>query len=519
MTAKGTVIHEKYRLVRLLAEGGSSCVYLAVDVNLGKEWAIKEIKDDGEDQKALLHLRWEADLLKNLNHPGLVRVTDFWEEERRAWLVMDYVRGETLEEELKRKGRLSPEDAAATAEKIADILVYLHTREPPLCYRDLKPSNLIRTEEGGVVLVDFGIAGESGIHEGMGTIGYAAPEQIRGESCPQSDLYSLGAILYQMLTGRKPWLSQDEFYPARYWVPGLPAYLEDVIRRCLHKNPRERYGSARELKRELEAGRLKKRKGNPKRRVWGKRILPLAVLPVFCLAVACLGYLREKGKEDLYRELIWKVQCWDNQEEALAAAADAYCLFPERKKPLKLALEAIKRDGVFSQEEEAFLLRFWDREQETFKRHNAEGYMAYEMGVLYWFYSRSLLGERDGAKAGRAASWFKAAADSESLPAGYRGMAEALGETARLEAELRVWLLEEKGAGAAGRYFEALERLRHLAQEQRENLDEGVMEGIQTLYETACGLYYEEFLDSGVSKQRLDEGLAHVQEWGKGEDG
>ena len=214
MTARlgvGQVLSGRYKVERILGEGGMGAVYLVSDSRLAKQyWAIKEMADDFSDPEeraeAQQAFKSEAELLSQLKHVNLPRITDSFIEAGRQYLVMDYVEGETLERVLQKQGRLSVGEALDVAVQIAEVLEYLHSRPQPVIFRDLKPANVILSPDGTARLIDFGIArffksGKTSDTRALGTPGYAAPEQYgRGQSDARTDIYALGATLHEALS-------------------------------------------------------------------------------------------------------------------------------------------------------------------------------------------------------------------------------------------------------------------------------------------------------------------------------
>src|ERR1017187_7885841 len=209
----GTVLQGRYAIERLLGGGGMGMVYLARDQRLAnRPCAIKEMVDHFIDQaqriEANEYFAREADTLAQLKHQAIAAITDRFELANRHYLVMEYVQGRNLEEELAARGEPLPEGLVIDiARQLCDVLAYLHGLEPPMIYRDMKPSNVMLTPKGRVVLVDFGIARLfKAARKGtmIGTLGFAPPEQYKGEIDPRSDIYSLAATMHYMLTARDP---------------------------------------------------------------------------------------------------------------------------------------------------------------------------------------------------------------------------------------------------------------------------------------------------------------------------
>ncbi|MGD0116997.1 MAG: protein kinase [Candidatus Binatus sp.] len=235
----GTVLQSRYQIERLLGGGGMGMVYLAHDQRLAnRPCAIKEMVDHFIDQaqriEANEYFAREADTLAQLKHQAIPAITDRFELANRHYLVMEYVEGRNLEEELAARGEPLPEGLVIDiARQLCDVLAYLHGLVPPIIYRDMKPSNVMLNPNGRVVLVDFGIARLfKAARKGtmIGTLGFAPPEQYQGLVDPRSDIYSLGATLHYVLTGRDPEkFPPFSFPPVRELRPGVSSNLAGAI--------------------------------------------------------------------------------------------------------------------------------------------------------------------------------------------------------------------------------------------------------------------------------------------------
>ncbi|MGA6970368.1 MAG: protein kinase [Candidatus Binatus sp.] len=235
----GTVLQGRYQIERLLGGGGMGMVYLAHDQRLAnRPCAIKEMVDHFIDQaqriEANEYFAREADTLAQLKHQAIPAITDRFELANRHYLVMEYVEGRNLEEELAARGEPLPEGLVIDiARQLCDVLAYLHGLVPPIIYRDMKPSNVMLNPNGRVVLVDFGIARLfKAARKGtmIGTLGFAPPEQYQGLVDPRSDIYSLGATLHYVLTGRDPEkFPPFSFPPVRELRPGVSSNLAGAI--------------------------------------------------------------------------------------------------------------------------------------------------------------------------------------------------------------------------------------------------------------------------------------------------
>jgi serine/threonine protein kinase len=263
----------RYEILEQLGEGGMATVYKAHDPRLERDVAIKVIRREAfppEDLDMLLkRFEREAKALGKLSHPNIVGVIDYGEHEGSPYLVMVYVPGGTLKERL---GRSIPwRDAVRLLLPIARALEYVHERN--IINRDVKPSNVLMTEDGQPLLSDFGLAklfekdkestNLTSSGTGIGTPDYMAPEQWTGEPTAQSDLYSLGVVLYEMITGHRPYTADTpagillkqatEALPLpKAYIPDLPQNVESVLLKALAKDPRDRYPDVRTFAAELE---------------------------------------------------------------------------------------------------------------------------------------------------------------------------------------------------------------------------------------------------------------------------
>jgi hypothetical protein len=261
----GTVLQRRYLIDRLLGGGGMGMVYLARDQRLSdRPCAIKEMVDHFIDPNQRIeaneYFAREADTLAQLKHPAIPAISDRFDDQNRHYLVMEYVQGRNLEEELAVRGGPLPEGLILdVARQLCDVLAYLHGLQPPLIYRDMKPSNVMLTAEGRAVLVDFGIARlfkAQGKGTMIGTLGFAPPEQYQGVADPRSDIYSLGATLHYILTGRDPEkFPPFSFPPVRELRPDAARNLAGAIDRALAYDMRARPATIGELRDMLLYGR------------------------------------------------------------------------------------------------------------------------------------------------------------------------------------------------------------------------------------------------------------------------
>ncbi len=255
---EGMLLHDRYRIVGMLGQGGMGAVYEALDTSLETRVAVKT--NFSTTQNSVNQFLKEARLLASLRHPNLPRVTDYFVIEREQYLVMDFVDGSDLNQRLKTEGAISVRDALAWAKKLSDALSYLHSQNPPVIHRDIKPANIKITPEGQLYLVDFGIAKASGTSQETEsgasgyTPGFAPPEQYgKGRTGPFSDQFSLAATLYTLLTAVKPvdsierLLGKSTLVPVHQLNKNVPDNFADAIQIGLNLQPEDRFVSVGEF--------------------------------------------------------------------------------------------------------------------------------------------------------------------------------------------------------------------------------------------------------------------------------
>jgi serine/threonine protein kinase len=261
--SRGYKLHSRYEIISSIKKGGMSKVYLAKDCNLNSLCAVKElfihILFSGDEKDHIVkRFKEEAEYLAKLRHPSLPVVTDYFEENSYYYIIMEYIIGNDLESMLKEKGNpgLTEIDVLKWSLSIGDVLKYLHSQNPPIVYSDLKPSNLmLRAKDSKIVLVDFGSARvlphDKARLTGIGTEGYAPPEQYIGEQDPRSDIYSFGATIHHLLTGKGPYIP-FEFQPVKSVVPSLSQKLEQIVIKSLKRDKNKRYQNVEEMTKELK---------------------------------------------------------------------------------------------------------------------------------------------------------------------------------------------------------------------------------------------------------------------------
>lgn len=403
----GSYVDNKYKILNKIGQGGMSVVYLAMNERANKQWAIKEVRKDGVKNFEVVRqgLVVETDLLKKLNHPNLPSIVDVIDEEDTFLIVMDYIEGNTLSKILDEYGAQSQEDVIKWAKTLCDVLGYLHTRRPPIIYRDLKPSNIMLRPDGSVVLIDFGTAREYKAQNladttCLGTIGYAAPEQFggQGQTDARTDIYNLGATLYHLVTGHNPSEPPYEMKPIRQINPNLSSGLEKIILKCVQANPDDRYQSAQELMFDLE-----NYEKIDDAYIRGERkkfhiFSATALMTFISLLVTIVSFVNYKGKKnENYASILLQAKSEEDYYRAIA-------MNPENKEAYEGLLDYLTNDGVLDEKDTNYLnqlkigLDIKDinngdsiKVLEKFKDGNKKDYeeFNYKTGKAFLYYSNS----------------------------------------------------------------------------------------------------------------------------------
>lgn len=254
MLNSGDILDQKYEVIKTLGKGGMGTVYLCKNKRLGNLWAIKEVVQDIKNTGILT----EANILKNLNHVGIRRIVDIFYENNYLYMVQDYVEGQTLKEYVKVNGKMDTENICRITSDLCDILGYLHNQKPAIIYRDIKPSNIMITPSGKIVLIDFGISKVYKSDTDQDTVsagsnGFAAPEQYGvGKCCAGTDIYGIGMLIYYMVKGKVPSTGIEPLLDENY-EKDIDDNLRRIIQKCVKIDIADRYISAEILKNEILA--------------------------------------------------------------------------------------------------------------------------------------------------------------------------------------------------------------------------------------------------------------------------
>ena len=282
MLSKGQKINDRYEIIKTIGEGGMANVYLAHDTILDRKVAIKVLRGDlSNDEKFIRRFKREALSVSNLSHPNIVEVYDVGEEDGNYYIVMEYIEGKTLKQLLQKRGALTLTEVIDIMSQLTDGLAHAH--EAYIIHRDIKPQNIMIEDNGRIKITDFGIAMAlnstqlTQTNSVMGSVHYLPPEQANGKGATvKSDIYSLGILMYELLTGSVPFKGdtaveialkhmKEKIPSVRKQNPTIPQSVENIILKATAKNPKNRYDSVREMHADLETAL---EKDNEKRLVY-----------------------------------------------------------------------------------------------------------------------------------------------------------------------------------------------------------------------------------------------------------
>lgn len=411
----GSLVDNKYRVLDVVGSGGMSTVYLVRNERANKSWAIKEVLKQGEENLEVKKnsLIAETEMLKKLNHPNLPAIVDVIETDDTFLVVMDYIEGNDLGDVLDEFGAQPQDKVIEWAKQICDVLQYLHTRNPIIIYRDLKPANIMLKPDGNLTLIDFGTAREAEIKDvantvSLGTRGYAAPEQFGdgARADNRTDIYCFGATIYHLVTGHNPAEEPYVIERIRDINPSLSGGLEKIILKCTQPKPQDRYQSCEELMYDLEhyqeIDEIYKKK--QKRRL----LLFIAsfVLCILCFCTSAYGHIKDSQMtEQRYLDYIQKQDYMS-----------AIMLQPQLPQAYENIIELVQEDGnIIDKETTDYFDKFLENENlknngeimypiNQMAENNIDDYLniCYLSGRAYWDNYQT-----PTARSNNAAKWFK----------------------------------------------------------------------------------------------------------------
>lgn len=473
MATIGTLIEGKYEILKMIGKGGMSEVYLAMDKNLNKQWAVKEIQKKAWDKNNRVVVQSalaEANMMKRLDHPCLPRIVDIIDKDDVIYVIMDYIEGEPLSRILEKEGAQEQEAVIEWAEDLCGVLDYLHTQDPPIIYRDMKPANIMLQPNGNIKLVDFGIAREykeQNLEDtvSLGTKGYAAPEQFggKGQTDQRTDIYCLGVTLYHLVTGKNPCEPPYEIYPIRYWDPKLSAGLESIILKCTQLNPEDRYQSCAELLYAIyhyeEADDTYRNRQKKKVNIFAG----VTAAALLCFTVGIAGQLlKGNAKNNDFENNMIQAAAASGTEEKINYYLKAIDIKPTETEAYLQLVETFKDDAVFSVEEEAELKKKMNLNLIGLQEEDDYADLAYEIGKLYWYYyDYGNTGNTDNqiTRMKSAIQWFDDAYTYGNKESDYYVITQAYREIGQFNRDVTLKVEEAEDKGIYAPYFDSLKNL------------------------------------------------------------
>ena len=512
----GSLVDGKYKILSEIGHGGMSVVYMALNEKANKTWAVKEVRKDGKMDFNTVRqgLMAEIDTLKRLKHPNLPSIIDVIEDEDSFIIVMDYIEGQSLDRIIDENGAQPEGMVVEWAKQLCDVFGYLHTRTPPIIYRDMKPANVMLKPDGNITVIDFGTAKnyeiDLGETTGIGTIGYAAPEQYIGSGLGRTDgrtdIYCLGMTLYHLLTNNDPCKNLISNRSIRAINPGFSYGLDQIIQKCTAYDPKERYQSCAELMYDLEhyqdidpmIKRRQKRRLGSFIAVAGMAIVMTATGMILKMAAQNKASETYASKYDealksadhdkrlaLFEECI-EIPNMDSQKEAYLGLIQAYK----------------DDDSVFSVEESKQFERLLKLHRSALKE-NTENYtdVCFESGKLYWYYYDYGDGsDNQITKAKSAVEWFQDVVNN--APADYAniGMAKVYANVGKFYRDITTNVTEASDKGKYAPLFADLtELLQTVAADENES--EIVRLEMLELARSALQQYATKFKSDGISEE------------------
>ena len=330
-----SVFEDTYRVEKVIGQGGMGRVYLAKDVGDKSRWAIKEQTVTDANRELLFS---EAEILSRLVHPALPALRMKKQIGDKLYIVMEYIEGNTLEDLRKQYQQFEEPVIVDWFRQVCRVLVYLHGIDPPIVYRDLKPSNIMLDTSGRIRIIDFGIAQEYSPDESARvkvqalTRGYAAPEQYsrRYTLDVRTDIYALGVTMHYLLTGKDPNVPPYHFRPARKLRPDASPAIEHILQKCLQPSPDRRYDSAEQLLADLD--NIKELDKKLRSAAAARKILIAAAAVLIFAAAGIVYFVNLRGRRDsieTYYHFLEQAEAAGELDQALEQTDKAIALAPD----------------------------------------------------------------------------------------------------------------------------------------------------------------------------------------------
>lgn len=522
MLEVGALLDNKYRILDEVGHGGMSVVYMARNDKANKTWAVKEVRKDGKMDFNTVRagLVAEIETLKNLDHPNLPSIVDVIEDDESFIIVMDFIEGNSLDKVLEENGAQPEEYVVEWAMQLCDVFGYLHSRNPAIIYRDMKPANVMLKPDGNVMVIDFGTAKaydiDLGQTTGIGTIGYAAPEQYRGSGFgrtdARTDIYCLGMTLYHLVTGIDPCKNIIADKSIRAINPALSHGLDVIIQKCIQDHPDERYQSCAELMYDLEHYRdlepiIKKRQ----KRKLITFFLTVMFSVLFALSGLLLNVYASKKATDTYQSTINEADGKSDYTEQIELYEEAINIPEQGVKEeayLKL-LAAYDKDSIFNADEVKQLDRLITAYREDLQKNNPEGYaeICFEIGSLYWysFYDANQL-----TRAQNSIYWFEEAYEYSADDYEDKGTAKAYMSIGEFYRDIQSKVDKGKDRGMYKNFFENLQEIIDTIAENSNESDKVRLDVLE-LARSAIHQYSTGFKKDGITEKEIKDMLNDIK--------
>lgn len=525
MAQIGSLIDNKYEILKQIGKGGMSVVYLAMDTRLNKQWAVKELQKnatDANNEVVIQSAIAEANMIKKLDHPSLPRIVDIIDEEDVIYVVMDYIEGQTLQYVVDEYGAQPQEEVIEWAIQLCDVLSYLHTRNPPIIYRDMKPGNIMLKPDGNIKLIDFGIAREykeKNIADTvtLGTRGYAAPEQFggKGQTDQRTDIYCLGVTLYHLLTGVSPAEPPYEIYPIRHWKPELSGGLENIILKCIQQNPENRYQSCAEL---LYALQHYEEEDDAFKAVQKKKLkqfsISILIAIVFLVGGIASSIIQSQLKSADYSENINLAQKANSDEEKRQYCIDAIEILPKESEAYLTLVDIYKSDAKFTVDESNELKEKVTPLTMELKNTDQYAHVTFEIGKLYWYYydyGDNAENSTNTTRMQAAMSWFDDVVEYGNKSDDFYSTAYIYRDIATFYSDQTKYLNE--GTSTAGMYKPYFENLQKIVKTINTYNDNQAIVKLDTLRlaVSSVELYANHFQKDGITQQQMTDLINTIQ--------
>lgn len=514
----GSLVDGKYKILSEIGHGGMSVVYMAINEKANKTWAVKEVRKDGKMDFNTVRqgLVAEIETLKKLKHPNLPSIVDVIEDEDSFIIVMDYIEGRSLDKIIEENGAQPESFVVEWAKQLCDVLGYLHSRTPPIIYRDMKPANVMLKPDGNIMVIDFGTAKnyeiDLGETTGIGTIGYAAPEQYIGSGLgrtdARTDIYCLGITMYHLLTNIDPCKNLISDKSIRAVNPALSHGLDAIIQKCTQYQPSDRYQSCAELMYDLENYEILEPlyKKKQKRKL-GTFFITILLSIVMAISGFVLNISAAQMATDTYETKLFDASKTTDYDTKVAIYQECIAIpnkAGEKEAYLGLIQTFKENDSIFSVDE-GKLLEKLIKNNKTELQENPENYteICFETGKLYWYYYDYADGSQI-AKAKSSIEWFQDVIDN--APDGYEntGMARVYANIGIFYRDITTNITEANDKGKYKPLFENLTELMNSVATD-ENESEIVRLELIELTRGAIQQYATKFKIDGITEAQLTE--------------